>query len=131
MCNGPQLSIANEGMWAWSASQGKIVGPAGLKYRYISKCHCVYVAETLAYSKALDYSLRFYEAQRSGILPADNRIPWRSASNTLDQTLEGLSLVRNGYMVLWVTMPPCAFSSCKLATCCRLGATTMAVTTLK
>lgn len=28
------------------------------------------------YEKLLAYSLYFYEAQRSGILPASNRVPW-------------------------------------------------------
>lgn len=35
---------------------------------------------TYDYAQALHYSLFFYEAQRSGKLPVDNRIPWRSDS---------------------------------------------------
>lgn len=37
------------------------------------------------YSKVLDLSLLFYEAQRSGELPSDNRIPWRSDSMLMDK----------------------------------------------
>ena len=32
------------------------------------------------YAEVLDLSLQFYEAQRSGPLPADNRVPWRGDS---------------------------------------------------
>lgn len=32
------------------------------------------------YSEALSLSILFYDAQRSGVLPADNPISWRSDS---------------------------------------------------
>ena len=32
------------------------------------------------YEEALEKSLLFYEAQRSGVLPETNRIPWRQDS---------------------------------------------------
>jgi len=34
----------------------------------------------LDYAKALELSTLFYEAQRSGKLPANNRVPWRGDS---------------------------------------------------
>ena len=37
----------------------------------------------------LDLSLQFYEAQRSGPLPADNRVPWRGDSFLHDQVPGG------------------------------------------
>ena len=40
------------------------------------------------YSEVLDLSLLFYEAQRSGPLPADNRVPWRGDS-ALDDAVPG------------------------------------------
>lgn len=36
------------------------------------------------YNKALHYSILFYEAQRTGYLPANNRIPWRGNSVVKD-----------------------------------------------
>ena len=41
-----------------------------------------------SYSEVLDLSLLFYEAQRSGPLPADNRVPWRGDS-ALDDAVPG------------------------------------------
>lgn len=45
------------------------------------------------YAKVLNLSLLFYEAQRSGKLPKDNRIPWRnnSALNDVGEKGEDLS----------------------------------------
>ena len=40
------------------------------------------------YGDALEKSLMFYEAQRSGYLPANNRIPWRGDS-ALDDAVVG------------------------------------------
>ena len=42
-----------------------------------------------AYNEVLDLSLQFYEAQRSGHLPADNRVPWRGDSFMQDQVTGG------------------------------------------
>ena len=36
------------------------------------------------FAKALDYSLLFYEAQRSGFLPSNMRITWRKDSALKD-----------------------------------------------
>lgn len=44
------------------------------------------------YDQVLRLSLMFYEAQRSGHLPADNRIPWRSDSATADKGQNGEDL---------------------------------------
>ena len=44
------------------------------------------------YAEVLRLSLLFYEAQRSGKLPADNRIPWRGDSALNDGSDVGLDL---------------------------------------
>ncbi|XP_067947684.1 uncharacterized protein [Watersipora subatra] len=44
------------------------------------------------YALAIEYSFLFYEAQRSGVLPADNRIPWRGDSSENDGSDVGLDL---------------------------------------
>merc|ERR1719282_1141619 len=44
---------------------------------------------TYDYVEVLDLSLQFYEAQRSGPLPADNRVPWRGDSFLQDQVPGG------------------------------------------
>jgi hypothetical protein len=56
----------------------------------------VYVIVGYDYGQVLNYSLLFYEAQRSGHLPATNRIPWRGDSMLNDRGLNGLDLV-GGY----------------------------------
>ena len=54
------------------------------------------------YSEVLEKSLLFYEAQRSGPLPADNRIDWR-ADSTLDDQPTG------GYFDGMLASPGCKF----------------------
>ena len=49
------------------------------------------------YAKVLELSLLFYEAQRSGKLPADNRIPWRGDSALGDRGLNGEDLTGGYY----------------------------------
>ena len=49
------------------------------------------------YTKVLELSLLFYEAQRSGKLPADNRIPWRGDSALEDRGLNGEDLTGGYY----------------------------------
>ncbi|XP_060063948.1 endoglucanase A-like [Ylistrum balloti] len=49
------------------------------------------------YSKVLGYSILFYEAQRSGVLPASNRIPYRNDSATNDGSDVGLDLTGGWY----------------------------------
>lgn len=50
------------------------------------------VAKCYDYDKVLRLSLLFYEAQRSGHLPANNRIPWRGDSATTDKGQNGEDL---------------------------------------
>ncbi|XP_067931580.1 endoglucanase E-4-like, partial [Watersipora subatra] len=44
------------------------------------------------YALAIEYSFLFYEAQRSGVLPVDNRIAWRGDSSENDGSDVGLDL---------------------------------------
>lgn len=53
--------------------------------------------EETDYAKVLELSLLFYEAQRSGKLPSDNRIPWRSDSALGDRGLNGEDLTGGYY----------------------------------
>lgn len=49
------------------------------------------------YDQVLHLSLLFYEAQRSGHLPADNRIQWRGDSALQDQGANGEDLTGGYY----------------------------------
>lgn len=49
------------------------------------------------YAEVLELSLLFYEAQRSGKLPRDNRIPWRGDSALNDRGLNGEDLTGGYY----------------------------------
>ena len=49
------------------------------------------------YGQVLEYSLLFYEAQRSGKLPSDNRIPYRGDSAMNDGQSEGHDLTGGYY----------------------------------
>lgn len=53
--------------------------------------------ENFDYGQALSYSLMFYEAQRSGKLPANNRISWRGDSALTDRSPNGDDLVGGYY----------------------------------
>ena len=46
-------------------------------------------AQSYDYKEVLERSLLFYEAQRSGPLPADNRIDWRGDSALEDVPVGG------------------------------------------
>ncbi|MBO0867700.1 MAG: glycoside hydrolase family 9 protein, partial [Micromonosporaceae bacterium] len=48
------------------------------------------------YAEALQESMLFYESQRSGRLPADNRVSWRGDSDVTDGSDHGLDLT-GGY----------------------------------
>jgi len=48
--------------------------------------------ESYNYAQVLHYSILFYEAQRSGKLPENNRIPWRGDSNLDDGSNIGRDL---------------------------------------
>ena len=52
---------------------------------------------TYDYNEALSKSILFYEAQRSGKLPANNRIPWRGDSALKDQGQMGEDLTGGWY----------------------------------
>src|SRR5438105_475822 len=49
------------------------------------------------YCKLLAYSLYFYEAQRSGKLPSDNRVSWRHDSALTDGEDVGVDLTGGYY----------------------------------
>ncbi|KAK3103219.1 hypothetical protein FSP39_017518 [Pinctada imbricata] len=49
------------------------------------------------YDEVLEKSILFYEAQRSGKLPANNRIPWRADSALNDRGLKGEDLTGGWY----------------------------------
>ncbi|WCJ39873.1 glycosyl hydrolase 9C1 [Euphorbia peplus] len=49
------------------------------------------------YGEALDKTLLFFEAQRSGKLPADQRVKWRDHSALKDGFLQGVNLVGGYY----------------------------------
>ncbi|KAK9812548.1 hypothetical protein WJX73_008007 [Symbiochloris irregularis] len=57
----------------------------------------VFAPVSYNYSEVLDASYQFYEAQRSGVLPFDNRISWRGDSALNDRTPSGASLVGGWY----------------------------------
>src|SRR5690348_13960207 len=48
------------------------------------------------YAEALQDSMLFYESQRSGPLPADNRVLWRGPSDLTDGSDHGIDLT-GGY----------------------------------
>ncbi|WP_062217703.1 glycoside hydrolase family 9 protein [Streptomyces sp. NBRC 109706] len=54
-------------------------------------------APAFAYAEALQKSMFFYEAQRSGALPADNRVSWRGDSALDDGADVGLDLTGGWY----------------------------------
>jgi endoglucanase len=54
-------------------------------------------AQTFNYAEALQKSQFFYEAQRSGALPANNRVRWRGNSGLLDGANVGFDLTGGWY----------------------------------
>src|SRR4030095_13008604 len=54
-------------------------------------------AQSFNYAEALQKSLFFYEAQRSGPLPASNRVNWRGDSALLDGADVGRNLTGGWY----------------------------------
>lgn len=50
-----------------------------------------------SYNQVLELSILFYEAQRSGKLPANNRIPWRGDSALNDGSDVGVDLTGGWY----------------------------------
>src|ERR671912_643426 len=55
------------------------------------------LAQTFNYAEALQKSLFFYEAQRSGDLPASNRVNWRGDSGRQDGSDVGRDLTGGWY----------------------------------
>src|SRR5262245_48463577 len=54
-------------------------------------------AQTFNYAEALQKSQFFYEAQRSGALPANKRVLWRGDSALLDGAGAGVNLTGGWY----------------------------------
>lgn len=63
-----------------------------MKHVILALFSLVGVARCYDYDKVLRLSLLFYEAQRSGHLPASNRIPWRGDSAIADKGQNGEDL---------------------------------------
>lgn len=57
---------------------------------------CAVSAANYNYSEVIGLSLLFYEAQRTGVLPSTNRIPWRGDSFLTDIGQNGEDLT-GGY----------------------------------
>ncbi len=55
------------------------------------------VAQSYNYADALQKSIFFYECQRSGTLPADNRVNWRGPSGLTDGADAGVDLTGGWY----------------------------------
>ncbi|XP_034203275.1 endoglucanase 5 [Prunus dulcis] len=55
------------------------------------------MATDITYGEALDKSLMFFEAQRSGKLPSDQRVKWRGDSGLTDGLAQGVNLVGGYY----------------------------------
>lgn len=63
-----------------------------MKYVLLMVFYLFCVVRCYDYDKVLRLSLMFYEAQRSGHLPASNRISWRADSATTDKGQNGEDL---------------------------------------
>lgn len=59
---------------------------------FISLLVSLSLAGDYDYADVLEKSLWFYEAQRTGYLPSDNRVPWRGDSFVTDQGDDGEDL---------------------------------------
>ncbi|GFZ21342.1 glycosyl hydrolase 9C1 [Actinidia rufa] len=77
------------GFSSWCVMLAMVVGVVGLKAG-------IAVAE-LDYGDAVDKSLMFMEAQRSGKLPINQRVRWRGDSGLRDGFLQGVDLVGGYY----------------------------------
>jgi hypothetical protein len=69
----------------------------GLVLSMVATLAAVVAASDYNYSHVLELSLLFYEAQRSGKLPLDNRIPWRGDSALGDRGQNGEDLTGGYY----------------------------------
>lgn len=59
------------------------------------------IAEGFNYGDALDKTLMFFEAQRSGKLPANQRVKWRGDSGLKDGYLQGVSIFCFSHFILY------------------------------
>ena len=70
-------------------------------YFLLVSCYFLLILSALStkydYAEVIRLSILFYEAQRSGILPADNRIPYRGDSAVDDQGFNGENLEGGWY----------------------------------
>lgn len=55
-------------------------------------------AYTLDYADALEKSIIFFEAQRSGKLPADQRVTWRGNSGLSDGASYNVTTLRHAFI---------------------------------
>jgi hypothetical protein len=58
---------------------------------------CFVTAGEYDYGQVLGLSFMFYEAQRSGDLPANNRISWRADAGVDDKTADGRDVTGGWY----------------------------------
>ena len=75
-------------------------------------CHYNLIAQQATkynYEEALVKSILFYEAERSGKLPANNRIPWRNDSALGDKGANGEDLTGGWYDGTSVLIGFCTF----------------------
>lgn len=72
------------------------------KYKQKKLQHCLYVlplffifsnASAFDYAEALTKSLLYFEAQRSGRLPYNQRVPWRDHSGLTDGLEQGVKFI--------------------------------------
>lgn len=72
------------------------------KYKHKKLRHCLYVlslffifsnASAFDYAEALTKSLLYFEAQRSGRLPYNQRVPWRDHSGLTDGLEQGVKFL--------------------------------------
>lgn len=64
------------------------------------------------YGQALALSWLFYEAQRSGPLPATNRVPWRGNSALQDAAPDGTEMTGGWYDAGGTVMQRCSLLMC-------------------
>jgi endoglucanase len=86
---------------AWSTRTAALVAVLGMVVAAgaVAAVRIAFAASTSGefnYAEALQDSMLFFESQRSGALPTDNRVPWRGDSDLSDGADHGLDLT-GGY----------------------------------
>jgi len=84
------------GTMTGGTTTGTVRPPATSRPSVTSGNNGKYCTPAFSYKKALHASILFYEAQRSGKLPSNNRIPWRKSSTENDGKHLGVDLT-GGY----------------------------------